>query len=59
MSKTRQRRTITQNTGAMVELEGEQGKVVGHYNDDIVFVDFGRGPERCWTDSLTVVETKL
>ena len=55
----RTRRRITQETGAIVSENGETGKVVGHYDDDSVFVLFdGKSqPERVWTEALTLVET--
>ena len=56
------RRKITQATGARVrmELEDEVGTVVGHYDDDIVYVKFAGVtiPERVWVDALALMETK-
>lgn len=54
----RTRRKITQETGAIVSENGEIGKVVGHYDDDSVYVLFdGKSePERVWTDALKLVE---
>lgn len=53
-----QRRSITQRTGAVVRLEGEEGVVTGHYDDDIVYVDFGRGPETCYVAALEFIATR-
>jgi hypothetical protein len=54
----RTRRKITQETGATVSENGQIGKVVGHYDDDSVYVLFqGKSePERVWTEALTLVE---
>jgi hypothetical protein len=44
---TRERAKITQTTGARVKATGEQsglGTVVGHYDDDSVFIDWDYGP---------------
>lgn len=51
------RRKITQETGATVSESGEIGKVVGHYDDDSVYVLFeGKSePVRVWTEALTIV----
>ena len=52
------RRKITQETGAIVSENGEIGKVVGHYDDDSVYVLFeGKDePERVWTEALKLAE---
>jgi hypothetical protein len=52
------RRKITQETGATVSENGEIGTVVGHYDDDSVYVLFeGKvEPERVWTEALSLVE---
>jgi hypothetical protein len=52
------RRKITQQTGAIVSESGEIGEVVGHYDDDSVYVQFeGKShPERVWTEALTLVQ---
>ena len=45
---TRERAKITQTTGARVEATVEQsgrGTVVGHYDDDSVFIDWDDGPK--------------
>lgn len=54
----RTRRKITQQTGAIVSQNGEIGTVVGHYDDDSVYVLFeGKTePERVWTEALELVE---
>ena len=52
----RHRRLITQTTGAQVKLAGEIGKVVGHYDDDIIYVDFGNGVEQVYTEDLELIE---
>lgn len=52
---TSQRRSITQRMGAVVRLEGEEGIVMGHYDDDIVYVDFGRGLESCYVSALEFI----
>jgi len=48
-------RAVTQRTGAVVSEGGEVGTVTGHYDDDSVYVDFGRGPERVYVAALTFV----
>lgn len=55
---TKTRRKITQETGAIVSENGEIGKVVGHYDDDSVYVLFDghQEPERVWTEALKLVE---
>ena len=52
------RRKLTQGTGAIVSENGEIGKVVGHYDDDSVYVLFeGKDePERVWTEALKLAE---
>jgi DNA polymerase elongation subunit (family B) len=54
----RTRRKITQETGAIVSEGGETGKVVGHYDDDSVYVLFDgkTEPERVWVEALTLIE---
>lgn len=34
------RNAITQRVGAVVHMDNERGIVVGHYDDDIVFIQF-------------------
>lgn len=56
----RTRRKITQEVGATVAEGEEIGTVVGHYDDDSVYVQF-RGkdePERVWTEALRLVENE-
>ena len=60
----RERRALTQRTGAQVrtitpERADEVGTVIGHYDDDSVFVQWADGStERWWTDALRPVERK-
>lgn len=57
------RRAITQTTGARVFHRGDEdmlGIVVGHYDDDVVYVQFDKDPvgytTSCYTESLTLVK---
>lgn len=54
----RQRRKITQTTGAQVQLEDKLGIVTGHYDDDIVFIQLAGEDEShpTYVDALTLVE---
>lgn len=52
------RRKITQRTGARVTWAGRAGEVTGHYDDDIIFVQFDRDakPTRVWVVDLELTE---
>lgn len=53
-----QRRSITQRSGAVVRLEGETGTVVGHYDDDIEYVDFSCAMERVRVSALELISSR-